>query len=92
MGNVKVVETDDDSIVNFTQTKQRVDDEVDKEYKLYKKLLEKMDDLENASAYEAFKKLNPSKLNNPFFMSHVSNDIQFETASSINELSAEYGY
>ena len=52
-----------------------MDDEVDKEYKLYKKLLEKMDDLENASAYEAFKKLNPSKLNNPFFMSHVSNDI-----------------
>jgi hypothetical protein len=34
-----------------------------------------MDKFENTSVYDAFKKLNGNKLNNKYFMSHVSNDI-----------------
>lgn len=52
--------------------------------------MEEMPKFKGLSVYDALKKLDGSKLNNPLFMSHVSSDLEFQTGSSINELSAEY--
>ena len=40
----------------------------------------------------ALKRFNGNKLTNAPFMYHVSNDTEFQTSGSINQLSAKRGY
>lgn len=48
---------------------------MDKEENEYEKIIDQLDKHENISVYDAIKKINPSKLNNKYFMYHISNDL-----------------
>jgi len=50
-----------------------------------------MDQYSNTSVFDAIKKLNSSKVTNKYFMYIISNDLEFETSATINDLSAEWG-
>ena len=75
-------------MVTYDESGRSIDDQADKQWTQYEKIKEKLDKYENLSAYDAIKKINPSKVQNKNFMFHASYDLEFETSGTLQDLSA----
>lgn len=90
MVGTKLVETDDDSAVNYDLNGEDCGDKTAKAFEKYEKLVEKAGEIQGATLQNALGKIDPNCLRDKYFMYNVSSDIEFQTSGSIAIMSSQH--